>query len=101
MERQYIYRQLTLESGEFFLLKSKIQSIYSYAALIRHKIQTQLVQYKFKSDELAVINALLLGQRQELTQDIYERYAKAGAVHILAISGLHVRSYTCDSSISP
>ena len=36
------------------------------------------------------MNALLLGQRQDISKELTTNYSKAGAVHILAISGLHV-----------
>ena len=36
------------------------------------------------------MNALLLGQRQDISKELTANYSKAGAVHILAISGLHV-----------
>ncbi|MGB5419281.1 ComEC/Rec2 family competence protein, partial [Algibacter sp.] len=43
-----------------------------------------------KPDELAIINALLLGQRQDISEEVYTSYANAGVIHILAVSGLHV-----------
>lgn len=39
---------------------------------------------------MAIINALLLGQRQDISEEIYNSYTSAGAIHILAVSGLHV-----------
>ena len=47
-------------------------------------------KYHFKKNELAVINALLLGQRQDVSKQLLTDYARAGAIHILAVSGLHV-----------
>ncbi|NQX86445.1 MAG: ComEC/Rec2 family competence protein [Flavobacteriaceae bacterium] len=47
-------------------------------------------KFHFSPDELAIINALVLGQRQGLPTQIYTSYVQAGAVHILAVSGLHV-----------
>ncbi|TYA81458.1 ComEC/Rec2 family competence protein, partial [Seonamhaeicola marinus] len=37
-----------------------------------------------------IINALFLGQRQNIDRAIYTNYTNAGAIHILAVSGLHV-----------
>jgi competence protein ComEC len=39
---------------------------------------------------MSLVQALLLGQRQELPADIYKNFKRAGAVHILAVSGLHI-----------
>ncbi len=41
-------------------------------------------------NEYAVLSALTLGDKSELKPEIRSRYAKAGAMHILAVSGLHV-----------
>lgn len=38
----------------------------------------------------AVMKALVLGDRSDIDAHLQEEYAKAGAVHLLAISGLHV-----------
>lgn len=41
-------------------------------------------------DALAVLSALTLGSREELSPDIRQAYVRAGAMHVLAVSGLHV-----------
>ncbi len=40
-------------------------------------------------DELNVLTALTLGIREELDPDVKSRFVRSGAVHILAVSGLH------------
>ncbi|UKN01465.1 competence protein ComEC family protein [Paracrocinitomix mangrovi] len=37
-----------------------------------------------------VANALLLGQKEYLDKDVLRSYSSAGAMHVLAVSGLHV-----------
>ena len=44
----------------------------------------------FKGDELAVLSALTVGDKDELSDDIVETYSVAGASHVLALSGLHI-----------
>jgi competence protein ComEC len=44
----------------------------------------------FEKDELGVIEALLLGERNDISTETYNNYKNAGAVHILAVSGLHI-----------
>ncbi|MEM8585135.1 MAG: ComEC/Rec2 family competence protein, partial [Bacteroidota bacterium] len=41
-------------------------------------------------DELAVAAALVLGKRDLISEDLRSAYADTGAVHVLAVSGLHV-----------
>lgn len=38
----------------------------------------------------AIVNAMLLGVRDDLDPELYRAYAAAGAIHILSVSGLHV-----------
>lgn len=90
LEKQYIYHQLSTESNALLLLESTQHSIFGYAAKLRDQINEKLANYDFKPEELAIINALILGQRQDMTVAIYESYVNAGAIHILAVSGLHV-----------
>ena len=90
LAKQGIHQQVFLEKEGFKSLGLDQFSFIGVAAKIRDKVQESLQKYYFKVDELAVINALLLGQRQEISKDLIEDYSKAGAIHILAVSGLHV-----------
>lgn len=47
-------------------------------------------QRYLKGDQLAVAAALVLGQRDGLSKEIRSAYTDTGAVHVLAVSGLHV-----------
>ena len=40
--------------------------------------------------EYAIVNAMILGVRDDLDPELYRAYSAAGAVHILSVSGLHV-----------
>lgn len=42
------------------------------------------------TDELAVATALILGKKDLLTADIRSAYTDTGAIHVLAVSGLHI-----------
>ena len=90
LEKQYIYHQIFTEQDELLRVSSDPHTILGYAAQLRAHINSKLKSYNFKPDELALINALLLGQRQDISPEIYNSYSRAGAIHILAVSGLHV-----------
>ncbi|UOB18720.1 ComEC/Rec2 family competence protein [Abyssalbus ytuae] len=90
LKKQHIYHQLYLNPNELKLLSGNITTIYGLAALARSKINNSLEKYSFTKNELSVINALLLGQRQDISEEVYNNYTSAGAIHILAVSGLHV-----------
>jgi competence protein ComEC len=90
LKKKYIYHQLKLSNQLILPVKSDKHTLFGIAADIHLHINKKLEQYHFKPDERAIINALLLGQRQDISEDIYTSYANAGAIHILAVSGLHV-----------
>jgi competence protein ComEC len=90
LKNQQIYHQVYLDTGNSKYLGKGNSTIIGFAANFRDKINASLVKYGFKNNELAVINALLLGQRQEISNELLENYTGAGAIHILAVSGLHV-----------
>ena len=90
LEKQYVFKQLYVNPSRLFRVSEKKHTIYGYADWVRETINTKLKANHFKPDVLAIINALILGQRQDLSKDIYDSYTDAGAVHILAVSGLHV-----------
>jgi len=44
----------------------------------------------FNEDDAGVLRSVLLGDKSELSDDLYDMYRKNGIAHLLAISGLHV-----------
>lgn len=89
LKHQQIFYQIYIPPKQFLVL-DKTTTIKGFAARAREKINIALIQNNFKDNELAVINALLLGQRQDISDDLMQNYVGAGAIHILAVSGLHV-----------
>ncbi|MBJ7880778.1 ComEC/Rec2 family competence protein [Gelidibacter salicanalis] len=90
LQKQYIYHQIFSSRDHLLKLPSSTQTLFGHAAILRGSINSKLKSKNFNPDELALINALLLGQRQDISPEIYDSYSKAGAIHILAVSGLHV-----------
>ncbi len=87
---QYIFHQVFLSDPTFIKANHSKKSLIGNIAAFRKKVKLALAQLDFSPNELSVINALLLGDKTELSSEIQENYAKAGAIHILAISGLHI-----------
>ncbi|WP_438710381.1 ComEC/Rec2 family competence protein [Aquimarina muelleri] len=90
LRNQYILHQITIQPNQLIYNEKKEWSVYFLADQIRKKINENLSKYHFKSKEFSVINALYLGQRQDMSQEIFKDYRDAGAIHILAVSGLHI-----------
>lgn len=90
LKKQHIYHQLYLKHHELILTSDNVNTIYGLAAYFRNHINEALKKHSFENEELAIINALLLGQRQDISEEVHNNYTEAGAIHILAVSGLHV-----------
>jgi len=90
LAKQGIHHQVFVEGNQFLKLDSNTTTLFGLSARYRHQIQEALKKYHFKENELAVLNALLLGQRQDISKELIVDYQRAGAIHILAVSGLHV-----------
>lgn len=85
-----ITHQFTLDRSEYLLSKNPSKTLYGVAAGLRNSIISKLDTANFGVEELSIIQALLLGQRNDIAEDTYNNYKNAGAVHILAVSGLHI-----------
>ncbi len=85
-----IYHQIQLKNNQYSIAKKTSTTLHGLAAKVRGLIITKLKRESFGDDELAIIQALLLGQRSDLSETTYSNYKDAGAVHILAVSGLHI-----------
>lgn len=90
LSKKGIYQQFFTSQNDFKLLKQQSFSLVGLSPKIRNTIQQALKKHYFSSDEFSVINALLLGQRQEISNELKNSYINAGVIHILAISGLHI-----------
>jgi competence protein ComEC len=90
LENLGIYHSMRIEHDELVKFKSSQTTLLGIAARARNHIIKKLDKENFGTDELGVIQALLLGQRSDISEETYTNYQKAGAVHILAVSGLHI-----------
>jgi len=87
---KYIHHQTYLKSGEYSYSKQNNVSLFTVAHHLRSSLQNVLISHGLKDDNLAVASALLLGEKGLLDPEIHQAYAAAGAMHVLAVSGLHV-----------
>ena len=94
--RQYlsyrnIYHQDFIGSDAFVIVERHPGFwLYSSALISRQFLKEILYRYVVGDRERAIALALLLGTKDALTPEINAAYSSAGAMHILAVSGLHV-----------
>ena len=63
------------------------------AGVWREKYWTVIRKWGFSGDEFAVLSALTVGYKEELSEDLRETYQVAGVSHILALSGMHIACF--------
>ncbi|GAB1417006.1 ComEC/Rec2 family competence protein [Paludibacter sp.] len=80
-----------VRQNEWRLISSnKNLSIVTLAENWRDKLLSIYQKLNLPNDQFAVLAALTLGYKDALEPDIAENYSYSGAMHILAVSGLHV-----------
>ena len=95
---QFDYKQYMEHQGVFwqgFPMAYEIKYHPCFSPLIKAKqlqgyLAASLSHYPFSKETVGVLKALVLGVRSDITPELYQQYINAGAVHILAISGLHI-----------
>jgi competence protein ComEC len=60
------------------------------ALCLRHELLGKYRQWGLSDEEYGVIAAMTLGDKTGLAAEVKDTYAKAGASHVLALSGLHL-----------
>jgi competence protein ComEC len=90
LQKQGILHQIRTNYPSILKTEKNSNTLFGHASRFRELIISKLKKKDFGADEMAVIQALLLGKRDDISEDTYNNYKNAGAVHILAVSGLHV-----------
>jgi len=70
-----------------------VDSEYNYRRYfykLREAAESRLKLLRLSPDEYAIISALLLGNKDHLDYDQKQAFSDSGAMHILAVSGLHL-----------
>ncbi len=98
---EFDYKKFMNNKGIFFiafinknrykiLAHNKAPGIKQFALNIRQKLINIYKKHHIKGQAFAILSALTLGYRDALNADTKQMFANTGAMHILAVSGLHV-----------
>lgn len=91
LRKRGIYYQAYCRQGSILPLhRHKPAGMQHYIHATRRFVNGALERLSLTGRELAVASALLIGYKEELDSDTKASYSRAGAMHILAVSGLHV-----------
>ena len=69
---------------------SSSMSVMDRLEKVREGLKERYRELGFQGDELALLTALTVGEKEDLSEEIREVYSVSGASHVLAISGLHI-----------
>jgi competence protein ComEC len=88
---QDITHQVFLKTGEFETLKSKNETwIKKFLFNVREKVISIIRKFIPGEKERGLAEALLIGYKDDLDQNLVQSYTNTGVVHIIAISGMHL-----------
>ena len=89
MENQNVFHQLKCFENDY-LISDKVKDITFYINILRQKFVNSFDIHHFSNKTKSIVNALLLGQKQQIDSETLADYKNAGVVHVLAISALHI-----------
>ena len=89
LENQEIYAQVYTKSKQIKIANYE-SNLWANFSNFRQTIITNLEHSNISKEELNVLNALILGQQQDISPEVLKDYQYAGAIHVLSVSGLHV-----------
>ena len=91
LARRNVGRSAFVESEQWKHIDSYAQSpLFNFSNRIRNNLLEILRRSGLSGNELAVVSALTLGYRADIDDELRRAYSASGAMHVLAVSGLHV-----------
>ena len=90
LENQGIYHQLKTSSAYIISANKGSPTLRGLSEQLRTHIIGKLNKTSIQPKQRAVLQALVLGHKKDIDKEQYRAFAAAGALHILAVSGLHV-----------
>lgn len=86
IEFQQYLRQENIEKAGF----EPSDILINFALRTNAHADSILTGFVEGKNQYGVANAMILGQRDDLSNDLMQAYSAAGAIHVLSVSGLHV-----------
>jgi len=86
-----IWHQINLSSADVLKIDSNGGNVFiKYALRFRQKMVEKLKGSLHNKDVVAIASAIVLGYRDQLDQEVLNKFSQTGTIHVLAVSGLHV-----------
>ena len=90
MRGQGVLAQIQLDHDQLDYLAQPADGLEMSILRFRESVTTRIDALNMHPDNIAIFKGLFTGQKQDIDRGLYQQFARAGVVHVLAISGLHV-----------
>lgn len=91
LANQQIYHQAFFDQNEWsFTGRNRGNPIFKAIYTFKGQVKKWLKKAITRPQELDVAKALVLGKKSDIDPELRKAYAGTGAMHVLAVSGLHV-----------
>lgn len=84
-----VFHSVFLNSNKYKIVRNE-NSLYIISQKIRNYLIEKFKQSKLNKEQLSVISAIFLGEKKLLDKETKSNFTDIGAMHVLAVSGLHV-----------
>jgi len=85
-----IHGSIFLKSGKWHITDKKVKGIKQQALNMRQHLIDLLEASGLSGNELGLASTLVLGYKNHIDSEVKQAYMNAGAMHVLAVSGMHV-----------
>jgi len=85
-----IYGMFFIESKDFHLVKTSPCSYLTKSIRLAQQLCLDILSKHLTGQELGIAQALILGDKSMLDNEIRSAFTATGSMHILAVSGLHI-----------
>ena len=79
-----------LNPGEWELADGNVHGLRQHALNVRQMLVGLLEKAGLEGNELGLASTLVLGYKNNIDAEVKQAYMNAGAMHVLAVSGMHV-----------
>ena len=93
LNNHHIFALAYVDENEVQISSSASWSLRRFANLVKYRIQ-DLIDESVAGEPGAILKALLIGVRSEISEQTEQTFIDSGVIHVLAVSGLHVAYVT-------
>lgn len=90
LQKKRIFRQVYLAENSWNPTGIETKTIHTYSEIFRDQLLAIYHKQNLGANETEILSALTLGYKRDLEPETKRIFSAAGAMHVLAVSGLHV-----------